>query len=607
MQQRRASTKFRDERSLRGHAKDELISAMHKAVRAADRGLLDYVFGDALTFLWGDGDRAVPVMRNFVHRLTITTLEDACTSPAAALVVERARENLETMLDAPALPPAPGGGLVYPRSPDTLRLAQSLSAAAAALCEAPKSRICSHARCAARLYAGGQPQGPVMAALRENCPWALDLFGRLHQTTFAQAYAEGDADAAYVLFFPHWEALGTRERRKLIADLSEPAPARIRALLDRWYTGIQKAPESFMCAFVMMAWNFGAMTDTAAPVEEDGASVVARWESMPPRELPAHIYDMHTKKGRLAGKGKLEFILEGSLVKGDPICERHARFEKFYYSVRTAEELSAAPVGRPQAPERAGRGPVPAADPLESRAFEFLFRAQLTPGDNKSDVYMARAGDGTLLVVKGPYDRDTTPRSAATASEWLRANGLPYHGCALMNLYPDRWPEGVPLGRRNFIPCAKLSPFLVMEYIGDSLPATRTHSSTRWPPTEVLESDASWKVIEMWEGAAEPVKAWYVLALFSKFVLGVCDWADRNFVLYRGRIYAIDNDVAEHKWPSFEAELRGRKHTYIKDWVAGNAAALHGVVASWTAPCVPGGAGRLAELLGRLMDGGIPA
>lgn len=57
----------------------------------------------------------------------------------------------------------------------------------------------------------------------------------------------------------------------------------------------------------------------------------------------------------------------------------------------------------------------------------------------------------------------------------------------------------------------------------------------------------------------------YVLALLYRYVFGLGDLADRNFVCTNGRVYSIDEDGVP-KNISFQTELRVNKAAKVKEW-----------------------------------------
>jgi hypothetical protein len=192
---------------------------------------------------------------------------------------------------------------------------------------------------------------------------------------------------------------------------------------------------------------------------------------------------------------------------------------------------------------------------------------------------------------------------AVLISEWKRNNDLPTARCVVMTLVPDRWPEGVPLGRRNGIDRSVPAKFLVTESLLEHWPPEiREHSSKLWPPTQIMASDKSWEPIKQWNSTSGQIRADYVLALFARAILGIGDLADRNFCVRGGRLYSIDEDREPETISSggdvdIPGELKTTKMNLIVEWLATNKQTVKDIMSHWTEPPTDGAAGRYERLL----------
>jgi DNA-directed RNA polymerase subunit H len=145
---------------------------------------------------------------------------------------------------------------------------------------------------------------------------------------------------------------------------------------------------------------------------------------------------------------------------------------------------------------------------------------------------------------------------------------------------PDRWPQGVPLGARNKINRNQPAFFLVFEsYIEESQLQTIQKSSTLWPPTEVVD----WEKIPFHidyrtRQLTEQEMIDYVHALLFRYLLGISDYADRNFVLKNGRVISIDEDVENHDINLYRV-LQKNKANFVYQWLKDNYEKLD--VARW--------------------------
>ena len=71
----------------------------------------------------------------------------------------------------------------------------------------------------------------------------------------------------------------------------------------------------------------------------------------------------------------------------------------------------------------------------------------------------------------------------------------------------------------------------------------------------------------------------YVHALLYRYLLGISDLADRNFLMIDGRVISIDEDIEDHDTNLYK-ELRKNKANYIYNWLLKNYDWLQ--VGSWT-------------------------
>jgi hypothetical protein len=71
----------------------------------------------------------------------------------------------------------------------------------------------------------------------------------------------------------------------------------------------------------------------------------------------------------------------------------------------------------------------------------------------------------------------------------------------------------------------------------------------------------------------------YIHAVLFRYLLGISDYADRNFVMKDGRVISIDEDV-ENKPIDVYDTLKKNKATMLYQWLKDNYDKLE--VASWT-------------------------
>jgi hypothetical protein len=105
------------------------------------------------------------------------------------------------------------------------------------------------------------------------------------------------------------------------------------------------------------------------------------------------------------------------------------------------------------------------------------------------------------------------------------------------------------------------------------------HSSTLWPPTEVID----WKQIPFHfthkaRALTNQEYKDYVHALLFRYLLGISDFADRNFLMKEGRVISIDEDVEGRSIDLYTA-LQKNKAAFVHTWLSDHYDELE--VANW--------------------------
>ena len=213
--------------------------------------------------------------------------------------------------------------------------------------------------------------------------------------------------------------------------------------------------------------------------------------------------------------------------------------------------------------------------PSNETDYIFIVRTQLTTMASKMDVYFAMTpekanSEQRLVVMKGPYATRKEIDALEANTNWKAENGIPYIPFTIKYLIPDRWPEGVPLGARNTIDRSKRAYFILFEsLIGnvtnkESFPI-KLHSSKVWPETEVVEWD---KIHFHYKYAlsSEQQQIDYIQALLFRYVLGIPDLADCNFLMIGDQTISIDEDI-EGREVNLYKELKKSKAQYVHDWL----------------------------------------
>jgi hypothetical protein len=196
------------------------------------------------------------------------------------------------------------------------------------------------------------------------------------------------------------------------------------------------------------------------------------------------------------------------------------------------------------------------------------------------DVYFAKYSN-KLVVVKGPYASRHSIDILISHTEWKKTHGLPYTHFEVKELIPDRWPEGVPLGARNAIDRTRPAFFLVFDsYLEESQLQTRTHRSKLWPPTEVVDWDAvPFHFTHKDRPLTDQEYIDYIHAILFRYLFGISDLADRNFLMVEGRVISIDEEEIGKEIPVY-ATLKRSRSAFIHDWLKDHYEQLN--VSTWS-------------------------
>mmetsp|Transcript_15666 Transcript_15666/g.21493 ORF Transcript_15666/g.21493 Transcript_15666/m.21493 type:complete len:698 (+) Transcript_15666:227-2320(+) len=233
--------------------------------------------------------------------------------------------------------------------------------------------------------------------------------------------------------------------------------------------------------------------------------------------------------------------------------------------------------------------PTPPSQPLQTTgeqtdltqkaesAFSFVVRAQVNTSAAKADAYFGvDPSSGEFLLIKGPLQSIEYAQNSLNMNQWKRDNGLPFMpSLRIEYLVPDRWAS-IPLGYRNKVNHSSPAPFLLAEStiaeatIRQNITTYGAYKSLtgteKWPPeTEIVDWSrvpSHIKVSELSDGEM----ADYVLLLLARYIFGVSDLADRNFLRKDGHILSIDEEYRDRP-VNFKNELKQAKCSIIKSWL----------------------------------------
>ena len=345
--------------------------------------------------------------------------------------------------------------------------------------------------------------------------------------------------------------------------------------------------------------------------------------------LDDYVVDMHTKRGKSMNKNRIDFAEEGSFVVNEDTRVTNPLYKQFYNLLKRIQNnnLTTKPTRQPSKQEENKKEHIIPANPLrpppllqnntdntpqqpqtpeqidkyllESITFIFDVRAQATCSDSRPDTYFALdtrkdSNNSNRVFVKGPYK---TAAEALIPIQLTKVKIL-FDGCVqsldnntleLVYLLPDAFPD-VPLGIRRHVDRTKphwfvVSPNLVPPFLPEydrkgnastnTIPISRTgmptkqHTTKCWGEITVVDWDAVLmiphapyipSVLNMHHRTQK-----YILALLWRYVMGIPDPADRNFLIdeTNNRLYSLDEEGINHTTDYYNA-LKKKKCEHIK-------------------------------------------
>jgi len=605
------STKFRNQVTWNGYPADVMKSGLQKYIR---RGMIEkalYCAGE-LDLFKEEPEKGEGIRTNFLHRLMVIFMEDVENLSMLQNIDQKMKEIfLEREKGAE-------------RSKE--KEERLLSEVVIQLGASTKARVCSHIRAVFNLKYKPIRESypsmmPIWSQIEKNEQERTDEPFEYHCKMFTKYLKEKNILAVYYGF-----QIGLSEEKLktkifgrsqpvfyLFQEMTKESVPYIETFIS-WYKGhIGALAEGFMCWLVPLLHHMGVVSQGTLPVVGGYSMNWDKNRAGEKIEVDDFVLDKHTAKGR--GKGLVEFALRGSLVENqadfvNPLWKQFyedgKRFEEGV-PILTESSVSLAPTVAPAVvvvPKK--RGPKvakPVANPeekvddlpqKESDAYTFVVRTQLTTMGTKMDVYFAKDPSGKLVVVKGPYSTRKEIDILVSNTEWKKKYNLLYNRFEVTQLMPDRWPEGVPLGARNKIDRNRPAFFLVFDsYIAENQLRITQRKSTLWPLTDVVD----WEKIPFhFDYKARQLTKQemidYVHALLFRYVLGISDYADRNFVMKDGRVISIDEDVENHEINLYKV-LQKNKAEFVYQWLKEHYEELD--VAQWQ-PKIPSQQGRINEI-----------
>jgi hypothetical protein len=593
---------FRNEISWNGYTSDILKSGLQKYIRRSNLHKALYCSAELDLFKYAT-KRGETIRTNFLHRLMIIYLEDV--------------ENLSLFPQLDDLFKKIFSERDKTDSRDRQKEEEWISMIVFLLCSSQKARICSHIR---SIFHPKYMIPSILSKYPSLQPLAQQIQNDLSSTTsppslnflcnmFKKYYNEKHILCVYYGFQIDLseEKLSKKSLSSsksvffLFEQLITPFNKNYIMKFVYWYKEhLGTMCEGFLCWLVPLL-SYLQIIPEGTKISED-EKYDSTWDKnrrMEKIEIDDYVIDRHTRKGH--SKGMVEFALNGAKVENEAkfinplwkqFYEDTKRFEEGLpllgeYNAPTivssnnttiTTETNILPIEENKKKVLRTRPIVKIINPhmdkykilLETEEYQFIVLTQLVTSHSKQDVYFAKDKKNKLVVVKGPYPSLSPIEILQRHTEWKKQNNLPYIQFEIKEMIPDRWSEGIPIGIRNSVDRTKTAWFIIFDsVIEENQIKIKKHQSKCWPETDVVD----WSTIPLHFDYTQSLTSQemtdYVHGLLFRYLHGVSDLADRNFLRVKGHIISIDEDI-ENKNVNLYSELKRNKSEYIQNWLETN-------------------------------------
>ena len=570
MQSAVLSDKFRNEISWNGYGSDIMKSGLQKYIR---RGMTEkalYCAGELDLFKEAP-KRGEVIRTNFLHRLMVIYLEDV-ENLAIFDTIDRLMRTILLERDKPD------------RSKENEEV--WISEVVHHLSVSTKARVCSHIRAVfnpkyhveelTSVYPSLQPlwkeikMNNLAADGKDDLDFKCTMFKKylkerhLLSIYYAFQIDQSDEKLSEKCF------KSTKPVWFIFQELCTPFNrAFIQKFMDWYKDHIGGMKEGFMCWLVPLLSELSILPRGELVREEEEEEKYDGWEvnrNGVRIDIDDFVVDRHTRRGHK--KSLVEFASKGAFVENEAAWV-NPLWKKFYEDGKRWEEKQPI-LGEFGAPKKKKVRPTlvtPLSVVSEMAEYSFVVRTQLTTSNSKMDVYFAKNREGKLVVVKGPYKDRMEIDILERNTSWKIQNDIPYLPFEVKQMIPDRWKEGTPLGARNKINRDAPAWFIIFDsVIKEELLRTKMHSSKLWTETEVVDWDLIPLHFDYKNTYTDEEITDYIHALLFRYVRGISDLADRNFLCFNGHIVSIDEDI-EDRHVHLYGEMRKNKAKFIYDWI----------------------------------------
>ncbi len=568
---------YRNEISFNGYKLDVLKSGLQKYIR---RGMIDkalYCAGE-LDLFKDCLNRGETIRTNFLHRLMIIFLEDI--------------ENVNIINDIDKEIRFLFSEKKKTEGRDKAKEEKSIEKIVKLLCLSEKARLTSHLRAVfSDTFKPLHDKYPSIKKMWRDIEEKDDLEHNMNM------FKKSVKNKSIVSIYYAFKISSSKEKlSKKINRSNNPVwfifDQLKKSVYVEWYKLLKNTKESFLCWLLPLIYELDLIKGSDVNIDNESRG----WEDNRAGikiDFEDFVIDRHTRVGN---RSMVDFAVIGAYVSNESkyvndvwkrFYEDSKRFvenkevlgedfeklrliknisnktgrHKSFYNDWSIEELK----------ERCESISLP----KETEEFKFIVRTQLTTSHSKMDVYFAKDKKDKLVIVKGPFKDKKDVDILSSNNEWKEKNGLKYIPFELRELIPDRWEEGVPLGNRNNIDRTKLAYFLVFESVVKEEDIERKiHSSKLWPETEVVD----WKKVSLHfhiERKLSDIEYKdYLEAVLYRYVRGIPDLADRNFLMVDGRVISIDEELVG-KEINLYSELKKNKCAILYKWLNKNYESLN--------------------------------
>lgn len=553
---------FRKKISVNGWKFSVLKSCVQKSIRIGDEFDAVWSIGESFSFSQAENKaEAQRILTNLKNRLRIILLEDI--------------GNLS---------------LLDPRFIH-LETNQDISDFVHVMCSSTKARICSHARAFAKAVDNKDNDlsclSPFDVQLVKHVrqqkiiipepKWRLQLINAL----------ENKCNSAILWAFQ----IASHSPKRRIGRKTLPVFQIFKVLevfvsgplmkkLYKLHSLLKNLKESFM-VWMLPILNYLRPRREAPIVFTPAACIIEHKQKRKHREkkLADSVYDKHCG----FKTDSVTFATVGAIVSPENKQQIRTGWKSYYLHLKKLEVLSLKnkknlkrkmpPLEMVPVFKRVKSGPF---IKNERDRFNFQVRAQLCCSESKTDVYFAFDNETKKnVVVKGPLPQRSSYASCVQANNWKRSVGLPYlETIRQAELGVDMF-SSAPIGVRKKYENGAPGHFIIFDSLLDRPPTSKDHvlkSSKRYADEEVID----WKnfsqhvfTYKNWNNYSAQVKKDYVHGLIGRYINSFGDFADRNFMLAKGRLYSLDEDTpvkkvqAIHKLIKSNA-MKAHLLTYVK-------------------------------------------